>query len=298
MNNNAIFSGVWAIQETALSYYMEWWRRVVESGRDAVPLFADGQLMQAAVGHAANRQGSVAIVPIYGPISQKSSLFQRFMGGASTEGIEANVASAVNDPNVKAVVLDIDSPGGSVYGVEQAGDTIRSLRGRKPIVAIANSLAASAAYWIGAQADEFYASPGAEVGSVGVFAMHLDVSGMLEKEGVKVSFIKAGKYKTDGNPYEPLSDDARADAQASVDRYHADFVKALAAGRGVAPSTVRDKFGDGKVFGGEDAKARGMIDRVGTMSELLGRLGAAVPNQRRKADMLRRRLELRKAQNA
>lgn len=298
MNINAIFSGVWAIQESALALYVDLAKRgwIDRSNRsDERQLRA---MEAAAVGHASRRTGAVAVIPIHGPISQKGSIFQEFFGGASTEEIESMVASAVSDPNIKAVVLDIDSPGGSVYGVEQAAESIRNARGKKPIVSIANSLAASAAYWIGAQADEFYVAPGAEVGSVGVFAMHADLSGALEKEGIKVTFIKAGKHKVDGNPYEPLSDDARADVQDSVDRYNADFVKGLAAGRGVAPSTVKDKFGDGKVFGGAEAVARGMADRIGTLGDVLGRLGAGHGKQGRKADVMRRRLELRRAMNA
>src|SRR5207302_11309430 len=117
--------------------------------------------------------------------------------------------AAIADPNVSAVVLDTDCPGGSAAGTPELASKIRAARGKKPIIAVANALMASAAYWIASAADEIVATPSADVGSVGGYQAHLDQSQALEKEGLKVTFIQEPALKTAGNPYEPLRSAAR-----------------------------------------------------------------------------------------
>src|SRR6202043_3845971 len=130
--------------------------------------------------------------------------------------LASTIRQAAADPSIAAIVLDVDSPGGQGYGIEELGNAIYEARAAKPIAAVANSLAASAAYWAASQATEFYAAPGAEVGSIGVYTMHVDYSEALKKEGISVSYISAGRYKVEGNPYAPLDDAARAAVQISV----------------------------------------------------------------------------------
>ena len=127
----------------------------------------------------------------------------------------------------------LDSPGGSVYGVSELADEIMNARAQKPVIAIANSLAASAAYWIGCSASELYVTPGGEVGSIGVWQAHFDYSQALAAEGVTPTLISAGKYKVEGNPYAPLGEDALGFMQSRVDDYYAVFTKSVARGRGV-----------------------------------------------------------------
>ncbi len=134
-------------------------------------------------------------------------------GGTSVQGVARQFRAAMADPDIGRVILDVDSPGGQVGGVEELAREIYQARGQKPVTAIANGLAASAAYWIATAADEFVVTPSGQVGSIGVFGMHQDVSAALEKDGVKVTMVSAGKYKTEGNPFEPLTDEARAAMQ-------------------------------------------------------------------------------------
>jgi signal peptide peptidase SppA len=126
---------------------------------------------------------------------------------------------ALADPSIGGIVISVDSPGGSVYGVPELVAEIYRARGQKPVVAVADSMAASAAYWIACQAEQVYVTPGGEVGSIGVLTAHADMSQALANEGVSVSVISAGRYKAEASPYAPLTDEARAAIQARVDEY-------------------------------------------------------------------------------
>lgn len=221
----------------------------------------------------------VAVIGVIGVISQRAAQVDDLSGpgGTSVERLAARFRSAVNDGNVKAIVFDVDSPGGGVYGVQELADEIRSARGSKPIVAVSNSLAASAAYWLASSADELVVTPSGEVGSIGVYSAHEDVSAALEAEGVKVTLVAAGKFKVEGNPFEPLSEEARTAIQGRVDDYYQSFVRAVAKGRGVAPDDVRKGFGQGRVVGAKQAVDEKMADRVDTLDETVRRVGGRAP---------------------
>lgn len=221
----------------------------------------------------AKRQGSIAMIPVYGVLSQRMNMLSEFSGGVSTERLMADIKAALADDTIKALILDVDSPGGGVYGVAEISDFIRESRGDKPIVAQVNSLAASGGMWIASAADEIVVTKGGELGSIGVYMLHEDISKLLETEGIKETFIFSGKHKVEGNPFEPLGDDARAHFQSRVDDYYDMFVDAVAKGRGVSVKKVNDEFGQGRVFGAKQAVAVGMADRVATLDETLARFG-------------------------
>lgn len=221
----------------------------------------------------ASAPGAIAVIPVYGILSHRMYLMNEVSSsGTSAEALQLAVTGAAQDPNIGAIMLDIDSPGGSVFGIEELGDAIYSARQQKPVVAVANSMAASAAYWIGTQADELVVTPSGQVGSVGVIAAHDDVSGAAAQKGVKRTYITAGKYKAEGNPFEPLEDEARAYIQSEVDRYYDSFVRAVARGRKVSLTSVRENFGQGRMKGASQAVAAGMADREGTMQETIDRM--------------------------
>jgi len=232
-------------------------------------------LSAAAQRDGAQSYGVVAVIPIYGVISHRMNLMSQISGGTSAEKLTAQFRQALADPSVKAIVFDVDSPGGSVEGVPELADEIMKSRSKKKTVAVANSMAASAAYWLASAADELVVIPSGQVGSVGVFCEHQDFSKALESEGVKVNLISAGKFKVEGNPYEPLSDEARAALQGKVEAFYEMFVKSVAKGRGVAQTAVREGFGQGRMVLAADAVKGRMADRVATMDETLSRLGAS-----------------------
>jgi signal peptide peptidase SppA len=193
-------------------------------------------------------------------------------GMVSTQIITQMLRQAVADDAVSQILLDIDSPGGSVYGVSELSDVILSARAQKPVVAIANSLAASAAYWVGSQASEFYVTAGGEVGSIGVWQAHQDYSKAMDEAGVKTTLISAGKFKVEGNPYAPLDEEAQGFMQSRVEDYYAAFTKAVAKGRGVPITQVRDGMGQGRVLGADAAFAQNMVDGIASFDQVLSKM--------------------------
>ena len=210
-------------------------------------------------------RAGVAIVPITGVLVPKATMFTEMSGGTSMESFRQDFRAALAASDVGAVVLDIDSPGGMVDQIPEMATEIRESRGTKPIVAVANTEAASAAYYLGSQADEFVVTKSGKVGSIGVFAAHEDHSRELDEQGVTTTLISAGKFKTEGNPFEPLSDGARDHMQALVDEYYGMFVADVAKGRGVGVDEVRSGFGQGRIVGAREALATGMVDRIGSL---------------------------------
>ena len=238
---------------------------------------------------------SVAVLPLVGVIIPRADFFTEASGGVSVQRFTQRFRQALADPEVGSIVIDVDSPGGQVSGVEELSREIFDARGQKPITAVANSLAASAAYWIATAADELLVTPSGEAGSIGVLAMHEDISRWLDEQGLAISLISAGKYKTEGNPFEPLSEEARAAIQGRVDEYYDMFIAAVARNRGVKRSDVRGGFGEGRVVGAKEAVSLGMADRVATLDETVNRMLSGRSRRRAAAadlDFRRRRLRL------
>ncbi len=247
---------------------------------------AGASQIEASSGHAAagaprTKDGStIAVLPLTGTISHRMGMFSEASGGISTERFTQWLRAAAADPSVKAIVIDADSPGGTVDGVPELADEIARTNKTKPVVGVANSMAASAAYWLLSQCSELVVTPSGSVGSVGVFSSHEDMSKMYESCGVKVSLISAGKFKTEGNPYEPLTDDARQALQGQVDDYYDLFTKAVARGRDTDQKSVKAGFGEGRMVMAQQAVKEGMADRVATLDQTLAKLGAKPGSQR------------------
>lgn len=224
----------------------------------------------------AAKPGAVGVLPIFGTMSQRANMMSDISGGVSTEVLRSQFADLVNNSDIKAIVLNIDSPGGSVFGVEELAADVFAARGTKPIVAVANSLMASAAYWVGSQADEIVATPGAITGSIGVYAIHEDISQAAEAAGFKYTVVKAGKYKAEGIDVLPLDEEALGAMQARADSYYSLFTKAVARGRGVPESSVRTGYGEGRALTAQASKEAGLVDRIATLDQTLARLGASM----------------------
>lgn len=211
-------------------------------------------------------QGAVQVIPVMGIITQSIDWI-----GTSTMWISAQLRRALSDPGVSAIVLDVASPGGTVSGTPEVADEIFRARSAKPIVAFVNPLAASAAYWIASQASEIIMTRSGYAGSIGVFRLHMDLSGAMEQAGIRPTYISAGKFKTEINPYEPLGAEAKAYEQSQIDSIYSDFIAAVARGRGVPAAKVRADFGQGRCMLAADAVRAGMADRIGTLADAVGR---------------------------
>ena len=230
--------------------------------------------------------GNIAVIPVQGVISHRSSIFSYFFGGASIEDLTQQIRQAIADPSVSAIVMDVDSPGGDVDGVDELASEIYQARKQKPITAVSNCLMASAAYYLASQANEIIASPSSLTGSIGVYTTHMDYSGALNEAGIKVSMIKFGDNKGEGNPYEALTDPAREHLQDMVNTFGDQFEKAVGRGRGLKQDDVHKKFGQGRVFDAKKAVKLGMVDRVGTLDDALAKHGAARGSSMRRADVV------------
>ncbi|OFW37644.1 MAG: hypothetical protein A3J29_06110 [Acidobacteria bacterium RIFCSPLOWO2_12_FULL_67_14b] len=224
---------------------------------------------------AAAKRGAVAVIPLRGVIAHRMGTMAESSGGMSAERFTKLVQQAAADDSVGSILIDVDSPGGTIAGLTEAADAVFAARDAKRVVAIANATMASAAYWIASQAHELVAIPSALdrcIGSIGVFTVHEDLSEHLAKEGVKITLIRAGKHKAEVTPFAPLSDEQQAELQAGVDAAYGVFVKHVARGRGVPVADVRKGYGEGRALSAVDAQAAGLIDRIATFDETLARL--------------------------
>lgn len=232
----------------------------------------------------------VAIVPIEGVLSKDGPAWY----GSNYDTIGKAVEDAALNPEVKRIVLTVDSPGGEVLGLQETAAVIRDAAKVKPVSAIVTGMAASAAYWLTSQASDITLTPSGEVGSVGVRMMHVDISKMLESAGYTVTELFSGNFKTEWSPFKPLSEDAKADMQPRLDATHRLFLNAVADARGErAGDKIREeRFGEGRMFSADDAVTRGLVDKVQSPREFFRAL--IPPNEEIAAPAfpLRARLEL------
>jgi signal peptide peptidase SppA len=276
----AVYSTPWAILPSTLAVIVNLLRFRVEGGLLS-PDEIEARIEAAGPRdrQAAQSGNGVAVLPLHGIIAPRAAMLeQTSAGGTGLDRFMAVFRTALADPEVGTILLDIDSPGGQVEGVPEAAAEIRAARERKPIVTVANGMAASAAYWIGSQALEFVATPSGQVGSIGVYGAHEDLSAAYEQAGVKTTLISAGKYKTEGNDLGPLSEETLAYRQSVVDDFYAMFIADVAKGRGVPPADVRKGYGEGRMLLAAKAKAVGMIDRIDTLGGTISRLVKVRPS--------------------
>ena len=215
----------------------------------------------------------VAIVPIHGVIAKRMNLFTRISGGVSTELAGKTFTQAMDDPDVTGIILDIDSPGGVIDGVQELADMVYAGRDTKPVVAYSDGMMASAAYWIGSAADLVYISGGTVMmGSIGVVATHVDYSQYEKKLGIKTTEVYAGKYKRIVSQYKPLSKEGRQDLQETVDYLYTVFVDEIAKNRGVSAETVLENMADGKIFIGKQSIEAGLVDGVSSRDRIINKV--------------------------
>ena len=219
--------------------------------------------------------GAVAVIPIHGVIIPRAEMFAESSGAVSIERIRAMFRAALGDASVESILLDVDSPGGSVDQVPEMADEIYQARRVKQITSISNGLAASAGYWLAVAAGEMSVTPSGQAGSIGVWAAHDNISKAMEMQGVQTTLVSAGKYKVEGNPLEPLSDEARTHIQSVVNSYYGMFTRDVARFRGTTVEAVRNGYGEGRVLPARTALDAGMVDQIETFDAALGRLLAA-----------------------
>jgi len=243
----------------------------------------DLKVIEAQSGKPLNREeqgyeviDGVAVIPIDGVIAKKMNMFTRVSGGASTQMVARDFQDALQNPFVKAIVLNIDSPGGSVDGTFELANLIYESRGKIPIVAHTDGTMASAAYAIGSAADKIYISGNTtQVGSIGVITTHYDYSEQDAKRGIKITHITAGKYKAVGADSKPLSQEDREIIQAEIDYLYTGFVEDVGRNRGVSVEKVISEMADGRIFIGKQAVKAGLVDGVLPLDRLVYQYSSA-----------------------
>lgn len=207
--------------------------------------------------------GSTAVIPVHGIIGKHLSMLEMECGGCDLDYIGTMIDAAMADGNVRKILFDIRSPGGTVTGVPEMARKIQNLS--KPTMAFTDSECCSGALWLAMACGQFYCTESSDVGSVGVYSVFVDESRALEEEGIKVNPISAGKYKLTGASFKPMTDDERAMIQAGVDKIYGQFKAAVTRNREIA-----DEYLQGQVFDGEEAVKYGFCDGlVESITDLL-----------------------------
>lgn len=214
--------------------------------------------------------GDTAVISISGPLVSGSAGFWKMFGILGYDDIADEMVNALANPDVKSIVLSVDSGGGAVSGVQDLADMIAEIDKIKPVVTHTSGMMASAAYWLGSSARKLYVTPTSESGSIGVISIHAERSKQLAEDGVKVTIIRSGKYKALANPYEPLSDVAKEQIQAKSDKLYDMFLGYVAGRRNMSVATADRSIGQGRTFLGEDAVNLGLADSLGNLGTAIG----------------------------
>lgn len=231
----------------------------------------------------------LVVVPLHGFLMRRATGLAAIFGARGLVDFQATLGAIAQAPGVKQVVLDIDSGGGSVYGVHETWAAVRALSAIKPVTAVISGLAASGGYWIASAASRILLTPSGEAGSIGVFGVHADMSAFWADKGVQHTVVSAGRFKTEATDLAPLSKDAQAAMQRRVDAHYASFVADVAAGRGVSTDAVRQGYGEGRVLAAEDAKAAGLVDGIQSLDTTLAILSDQLTDQARRSELQRLR---------
>lgn len=215
-------------------------------------------------------QGGVAVIKFEGLVTKRPSFWGWLFGGsASTQTAQEALAAALADSAVRSVLFVIDSPGGTVAGTEELAEAVFRARGVKPVAAYAQDMCASAAYWIAAQAGKVYANATATVGSIGVYAVNVDLSRAYRNEGVEVDVIKSAPGKGAGIRGTQWTPDQKADLQREIDSLGIEFVEAVRRARPAAVAAA-----DGRCYSAREGLSLGLVDGITTLADLIGEMKA------------------------
>lgn len=239
--------------------------RFVGSASDEDPMTG----RRTALPYKRTREG-VAIIPVVGSLISRGAFLGQSSGTTSYEGLRFQIAHAAADPNTVAILLDIDSPGGEVDGCFETTAAIRAVSALKPVVAVVNGMAASAAYSLASGAGRIVTSETGISGSIGVVWLHADFSAKLKKDGISPTLIFAGAHKVDGNPFEALSKDVRADIQAEIDQFYTLLVQSVSLGRRQSEASIRAT--EARTYIGRKAVEAGLADEIGTFETALTKI--------------------------
>lgn len=217
------------------------------------------------------QEGKTGVIKVSGPMTKEPSFLSFLFGGTSYSEIQTTIGEMLTDSSISQIILDIDSPGGTVNGAHGLVDFIQRAKTQKPIYAWSDGHMTSAAYWIGSATSGIFTSPNATVGSIGVVATHTDVSEIYKKMGVKKTYITGGKFKALGNPTEPLSDEGFNYIKNIVDDHYLTFYQSIAKNRGLSEEN-KDEWAEGRIFSASQGQQLGLIDKITSFDQIGGNM--------------------------
>jgi signal peptide peptidase SppA len=232
---------------------------------------------RAGPGSALEYRGQTAVIEVAGPIFRYANLMTMISGASSVEILSKDFQAALDDPGVENIVMEVNSPGGEVTGINEFAQQIYDARGTKPITAYVGGMGASAAYWIASAADEIVADATAELGSIGVVATYVDKR--KAQQAVGIEEVQIVSSASPNKRPDPQTEDGRAQIQAQVDALAEVFVGTVARNRGVSEETVRSDFGQGGILVGNAAVAAGLADRLGSLEGVIADLQQALAGE-------------------
>lgn len=275
-NKLNLFPSLWAILETELTKIESLYRGMTADmiaglEKESKDVFGQGfDISPTGLSPDVTIIDNIGILRIEGVITQKSSFFSMIFGGATLDSLTRDFKMLADKEQIDTIVLDLDSPGGSVSGVQDFANLVFDAREHKKIIAISSSVMTSAAMWIGAAAEDVFISGGTVVtGSIGVLTTHVDVSQLQADLGIKTTEITAGREKRIASEFAPLTDAGRSSLQMQVEKIMDAFVLDVAKFRGASEQEVRSNMADGKTFIGDDAIKAGLVDDMKTFDLLI-----------------------------
>jgi signal peptide peptidase SppA len=282
-----IFENFWCGTDNSLAMYLSVLQR-----RETRDVFAEvsaqyattggGPKQEAEVPRLFSQSGDVGIITISGSLVNDNSPWNKYDGLSGYPEIREALIHAATDPAVGAIVLDINSGGGSVSGVSDTASLIKQIDTKiKAVHTYSDGMIASAAYWLGSSARSVKIGNVTEAGSIGVLTVHKEMSQMLEQRGIKATVLRAGTYKALGNPYETLSDTAKAEIQGQLDTMYQMFAQHVSDARGVPYPVADQQMGQGRVFIGAKAVQIGLADAVSTFDAVVAELQGEIDSQKK-----------------
>jgi capsid assembly protease len=279
----------WAGTDESLGVYLLCLKKMIDNGDfraggEAYTYDSSQPEKDDAAPRLFSRAGDIGIIKIAGPLVNNDSVLNRYYGITGYGEIRDALVYAAKQGDIGAIVLDVASGGGSVAGVFDTANLIRTIDTKvKPVHAFSGGGVMSAAYLLASSARSVNIDQMTEAGSVGVIAVHQEMSKMLKEIGITPTVMRAGKYKALGNPYEPLTEQAKAEMQAQLDQLYEIFVKHVADMRGVSYAVADEKMAQGRVFIGQRAKDVGLVDAITNFDSLMSKVQGGIDSAKERS---------------
>jgi signal peptide peptidase SppA len=226
----------------------------------------------------------VGVISINGGLVNSDKWYLKYLGMVGYPHIQDSIVEAYSNPDVKSVVLSIKSPGGAVSGIAETAAAVRALGTIKPVSTHAEGIMASGGYWLGSQTGDVMAASMTQIGSIGVVMTHIEYSKMMENAGITATVLRKGEYKMLMTPHEPLSDKAKAQAHSDMNVIYDAFTQDVANGMGVSQDTVKNSWGEGRVFWTNEAVQLGMANSSGSLTDAVAKSAQTAENRAKQAN--------------